>query len=129
MDGSLLLDTNAVAALLAGDVAVRQRIAASHEALISVMTLGELYLGARRSRCTDEEMSRIDAFVRDMTVLHCSPGTAYQYAAVKAALRAKGRPIPENDIWIAATALEHGLILLTRDAHFQHVEGLSVESW
>ncbi|HEV8045487.1 MAG TPA: PIN domain-containing protein [Rubrobacter sp.] len=44
-------------------------------------------------------------------------------------MRRIGRPIPENDIWIAATALQHGLVLVTRDSHFEHVEGLRVERW
>lgn len=48
---------------------------------------------------------------------------------LKNELRRKGRPIPENDIWIAATALQHGLTLVTRDSDFEHVEGIDRESW
>lgn len=48
---------------------------------------------------------------------------------IKSRLRKKGRPIPENDIWIAATAQEHALVLVTRDPHFQEIEDLRVESW
>jgi tRNA(fMet)-specific endonuclease VapC len=51
------------------------------------------------------------------------------YSDVKLALKKKGRPIPENDIWIAASALQHGLVLITRDKDFDTVEGLTVEKW
>jgi tRNA(fMet)-specific endonuclease VapC len=93
------------------------------------VTLGELYFGAERSSRAEPNIERIDRVASSTTVLPCTQDTARQYGLVRNALRAKGRPIPENDIWIAATALEHGLILLTRDAHFRHVEGLTVEAW
>ncbi|TDA70360.1 MAG: type II toxin-antitoxin system VapC family toxin [Clostridia bacterium] len=55
--------------------------------------------------------------------------TAYYYGQVKAQLKVKGHPIPENDIWIAAAALQHGLTLVSRDTHFKPIEGLSLEAW
>jgi tRNA(fMet)-specific endonuclease VapC len=55
--------------------------------------------------------------------------TARQYGEVKNRLRLKGRPLPENDVWIAALALQHDLILVTRDAHFQEVENLQPVAW
>ena len=63
------------------------------------------------------------------SVLSCDLGTAHVYGEVKDELRLKGRPIPENDVWIAAVARQHGLMLVTRDEHFQHVNGLGVEGW
>ena len=62
-------------------------------------------------------------------VLVCDPGTAWEYARIKIDLRSKGRPIPENDIWIAATARQHGLTLVTRDQHFSAVDGLKCDAW
>jgi len=61
--------------------------------------------------------------------LICDIETATHYARIKNDLRLKGKPIPENDIWIAALALQHGLILATRDAHFGEVDGLTVVRW
>ena len=55
--------------------------------------------------------------------------SALHYGTVRTQLKRKGRPIPENDIWIAACAFQHGLILVTRDGHFEDVEGLPFESW
>ena len=60
-----------------------------------------------------------------------SPGatTAEHYGRIRAQLAQSGTPIPENDIWIAALALEHQLPLAARDAHFDRVTGLQVLNW
>jgi tRNA(fMet)-specific endonuclease VapC len=55
--------------------------------------------------------------------------TALEYGYVKTGLKKRGKPIPENDVWIAACAFQHDLILVTRDGHFEYVEGLRFESW
>jgi tRNA(fMet)-specific endonuclease VapC len=62
-------------------------------------------------------------------VLACDAETAQHYGRIRNVLLAKGRPIPENDIWIAASARQHGLTLVTRDGHFGSVEDLIVERW
>ncbi len=62
-------------------------------------------------------------------VLLCDVETARYYGDIKNQLRLKGRPLPENDIWIAAVALQHNLTLVTRDAHFQEIENLQVVGW
>ena len=56
-------------------------------------------------------------------------GTARQYGIIKNQLRTRGKPIPENDIWIAAMAKQYQLTLVTRDNHFQHIHGLVIEQW
>lgn len=62
-------------------------------------------------------------------VLPCNEETGYWYGITKDKLRRKGYPIPENDIWIAALAMQYGLLLATRDKHFLLVEELKVEMW
>ena len=62
-------------------------------------------------------------------MLPCDTATAQQYGDIKNQLRAKGRPIPENDIWIAAIAMQYQLTLVARDGHFHEVDGLQVETW
>jgi tRNA(fMet)-specific endonuclease VapC len=62
-------------------------------------------------------------------VVHLTHKTAEIYGTIKADLEIKGQPIPDNDLWIAATALEYGLSLASRDQHFQRVPGLSVLPW
>lgn len=65
----------------------------------------------------------------EMEVLAVTAATSRFYAAVREELRALGRPIPENDVWIAALAREHGLALLSRDSHFDFVPGLLRVGW
>ena len=96
---------------------------------IPSIALGELYYGARKSGRTQANLSKIDELVANSSILVCDTETAQQYGQVKNELRRKGRPLPENDIWIAALALQHDLILVTRDAHFQEVNNLQVVAW
>jgi tRNA(fMet)-specific endonuclease VapC len=127
--GRFLLDTNIVIALFAREAAVQQRLAEASEVFVPSIVLGELYYGARKSTRVTENLARLDEFVASSTVLPCHMATAQQYGDIKNQLRAKGRPIPENDIWIAAIAMQYQLILVARDGHFHEVDGLRVETW
>lgn len=129
MSGRFLLDTNIVIAIFAKDASVQTRIAAAAEVFVPVTVLGELYYGAHKSTRAKANLERIEEFAASNTILMCDTETARQYGEVKSGLSAKGKPIPENDIWIAAIAMQHGLTVATRDGHFSHVEGLIVESW
>ena len=129
MAGRFLPDTNIVIALFAGEAPVLHEFSNADEVFLSSVVLGELFYGARKSARTAENVARVDTFAASNAVLPCDVDTSRQYGDVKEALRAKGKMIPENDIWIAATALQHGLILATRDTHFNDVDGLSVVNW
>src|SRR5688572_4514559 len=102
MSGRFLLDTNIVIALWANDEAVTRQLAAASEIFIPITVLGELYYGARKSAWSAKNTARIDEFAARSSVLLCDVTTAQQYGQIKNSLRAKGRPIPENDLWIAA---------------------------
>ena len=127
--GRFLLDTNIVIALFAGEAGVQQRLTESGEVFVPSIVLGELYYGARKSTRVTENLARIAEFVASNTVLPCDTATAQQYGDIENKLRAKGRPIPENDIWIAAIAMPYQLTLVARDGHFHEVDGLRVEAW
>ena len=129
MNSRFLLDTNIVIALIARDSSVERGLASAEKVYVPSLVLGELYFGARASAQMDRNLARIDEFAAANAVLVPDVATAREYGVLKAALRAKGRLIPENDMWIAAIAQQHGLTLITRDAHFQEVEGLAVGSW
>jgi tRNA(fMet)-specific endonuclease VapC len=129
MSGRLLLDTNIVIPLFAQDGSVLQQLAAAVEVFVPSIVLGELYYGARNSARMEANVARIDQFAARSAVLVCDGVTAQYYGQVKALLRAKGRPIPENDVWIAALAQQYQLTLVTRDDHFREVDGLSLEVW
>lgn len=127
--GRFLLDTNIVIALFAEDAVVQQHLIETNEVFVPSIVIGELYYGAHRSTRVAENLARIDEFVASSTVLSCDTETAQQYGDIKNKLRAKGRPIPENDIWIAAIAMQYQLTLVARDGHFHEVDGLRVEEW
>jgi tRNA(fMet)-specific endonuclease VapC len=74
-------------------------------------------------------LDQIDQLVNTGVVIPCDEVTGYWYGIVKDILRRKGHPIPENDIWIAALAIQYGLSLATRDKHFLIIENLKVEMW
>lgn len=128
MPGRVLLDTNVAIALFSGEKSVSQQFAAT-EVYVSATVLGELYFGARKSAHASSNTAKIDQFAAAVQVLSCDAVTAQLYGQIKDQLRSKGRPIPENDIWIAAVALQHSLPLATRDDHFTEVDALRVERW
>ena len=129
MSGSYLLDTNIIIALFASEEVVRGSFAQAGEVFVPSIVVGELYYGARKSVRTTENLSRIDELVAESAMMVCDAETAQHYGEVKNKLRLKRRPLPENDIWIAALALQHNLTLVTRDAHFQEIENLQVVAW
>jgi tRNA(fMet)-specific endonuclease VapC len=104
MNGSYLLDTNIVIALFANDSDVLRQLSAASQIFIPSIVLGELYYGANKSAHSKANISHIDNFALKSAVLACDTETARHYGRSKDHLRAKGTPIPENDIWIAALA-------------------------
>ena len=130
MTGSkYLLDTNAVIAFQRNETAVIDLLSAAEEVLVPLTVVGELYFGAYKSTKREENLAAVNAFVTGRVVLRPDITTANTYGEIKAAIRAKGRPIPENDIWIAAIAVQYDLTLLTRDEHFKQVAGLKLKNW
>ena len=129
MSGSVLLDTNIIIALFARDERVLESLANTGSVFVPSIVVGELFFGAYRSAHARNNVDRVQEFATASSVLDCDTGTAREYGRVKNQLREKGRPIPENDIWIAALAKQYALTLISRDAHFEEVGGLEVKSW
>ena len=129
MPGSFLLDTNIAVALLAGEDAVRVSLDQGGLIFLSSIVLGELFYGARKSGRAVSNLAKVEELAAKFVVLNCDVSTARHYGEIRDLLRAKGRPIPENDIWIAAHAQQYELTLVTRDAHFSAVEGVTIEMW
>jgi tRNA(fMet)-specific endonuclease VapC len=129
MSGRYLLDTNIIIGLFAGETSILDNLAQADEVFIPSIALGELYYGARKSKRLQENLERIEDFVTSSVVIECNSDTARQYGDVKNKLRIKGHPLPENDILIAALALQYNLTLVTRDAHFQEIEDLHITAW
>jgi tRNA(fMet)-specific endonuclease VapC len=129
MNGRYLLDTNIIIAFFVGEAAIHKRLGQAEEIFIPCIALGELYYGAYKAGRTKANIERINEFSIASAVLGCDLDTAREYGLIKNKLRQKGRPIPENDIWIAAIAQQYDLILVTRDKHFGAIEGLKQEIW
>lgn len=129
MNGKYLLDTNIIIGLFNRELSISDGVAQANEVFIPSIVFGELHYGARKSGRSQKNIERLEAFAAKNTMLDCNADTARQYGEVKNRLRARGRPLPENDIWIAALALQYDLTLVTRDAHFQQVDGLRTALW
>lgn len=126
--GSDLLDTNAAIAWFADDGGLPARYL-GRDVSVSVITLGELRFGAYKSIRTDDNNRRLDRFETFIDVLSVTREIASKYGELKQHLRAAGKPIPDNDLWIAATAIAHNLTLVTQDKHFASLPGLAVNGW
>ncbi|MFH0824642.1 MAG: type II toxin-antitoxin system VapC family toxin [Pseudomonadota bacterium] len=129
MSGRFLLDTNIIIALFAGEREIKEQLAAAEEVFLPSIAVGELCYGAKKSARPQQNLERINELTESIVVLACDVETARYYGDVKNKLRLKGQPLPENDIWIAALALQHNLTPATRDAHFQEIEGLVTAGW
>jgi tRNA(fMet)-specific endonuclease VapC len=129
MSGRYLLDSNIIIALFADEGAIKDSLAKAEEVFVPSIAIGEPYFGARKSVRTRDNLARIDEFAANNVVLGCDTDTARRYGEIKAGLRLKGNPLPENDIWIAAIALQHGLTMITRDTHFNEIENLKIVVW
>lgn len=126
---NVLLDTSAYSALWRGHQPVLDAIQRSETVAVSAVVLGELYSGFRAGNRWTENTARLAQFLSkpSVRVVNVTEETALRYAEVDVYLRKKGRPIPRNDVWIAAAALEHGLHLLTLDVHFREIPLLLIQ--
>jgi len=123
----VLLDTNAYSALFRGEERVVDRVGQADHVLMSAIVVGELLFGFRNGRHYDTNRRELDDFLTSpyVTLLPVTFATCDQFGRIAAALRRKGRPIPTNDIWIAAHSMEFDAELLSFDHHFEEVEGIT----
>lgn len=111
MGGRYLLDSNIVVAFLNGDRNVKELVGKADEIYLPAIVLGELYYGAFNSSKKQGNLEKIDGFKAEVYLLDCDEYTAKIYGEVKKGLKDKGTPIPENDIWISAVAIQYGFTL------------------
>ncbi len=127
--GSVLLDTTVVVSILRRVPGMQQRFASYTTLWLPFFALGELEYGVSHSSQPEKQRLALSAFLSGVDLLLPTKATAVEYGKIKADLARAGTPIPENDVWIAAQAKEHGLSLATCDAHFTRVSGLVVLDW
>lgn len=122
----ILLDTNAYAAFMLGDADVVEVVAHADRLYLNSVVLGELLGGFAAGTREQKNRAELARFLDSprVEIVPVTAQTADHYALVYAGLRRRGQPIPTNDLWIAASALEHGAALLTRDVHFAQIDSL-----
>jgi predicted nucleic acid-binding protein len=125
----VILDTNALSAFIDGERGVGEVLRRQARVLIPVIVLGEFRYGIAQSKRRSSYEAWLQAHLADFEILSVTEETAVAYAAVRVALKRSGRPIPANDAWIAALALQHRMPVLSRDEHFDVVPDLDRESW
>ena len=123
----ILLDSNAYSAFMRGNNEVRELIQGAEEVLFSAVVVGEQLYGFRQGAHFQRNLAELRSFLERpyVSFVPVGPVTADRYSRVMTALRAKGRPIPTNDVWIAAHAMETGADLVSADSHFEHVDGIA----
>ena len=127
MNGDML-DTNVIIKYLAGDETAKLLMDNATYISVSVIVVGELQYGAHKSTKTESNLALFANLLSSFSVIDIDENIASVYGEIKAQLRSKGINIPENDIWIAATAKSRNCRLLTFDAHFKFIDGLIVLS-
>ena len=125
----MILDTNALSGAADGDPGALEIIAGAERIAVPVIVLGEYRLGIAQSRHRKEYEEWLREWVAAVTVLDIDRDTTYQYAKIGLELKRIGKPIPSNDLWIAALCGQHSLPLLSRDRHFDVVSGLKRLEW
>ncbi len=125
-----LLDTNIIVPFLNGDQEIIKNFKKLAVVQIPFVVLGELYFGAYKSSNTEQNVSTIKEFVSTHCEIFYPRGDTLEvYGRIKQILSKKGKPIPENDIWIAALAVEYDTTLVTRDKHFNNISDIKLEVW
>ena len=126
MNGKLV-DTNVIIRFLNGQTELFSLFDEIENLYVSSISVGELMYGAELSQKKDYNSTGYYSFCEQMKVLNIDMEIAKTYGKIKSMLKSKGRPIPENDIWIAATALTANLSLVTADRDFENIPDLIIE--
>ena len=122
----ILLDTNAYTAFLTGDKRVLNALTEAETAFLSAIVIGELYAGFCGGNRLKENKALLARFLQksNVRVLDVTAETGEVFGQIKNALQKAGTPIPLNDVWLAAQAMETGSVIISFDAHFDQVSGL-----
>ena len=125
----VLLDTSAYSGILRGDPGLARAMQEADEIAINAIVLGELKAGFRRGRHREKNERELAGFLASprVRVLGLDEESADRYAVILDSLRSAGNPIPTNDVWIAASAMQHGFRVLTTDQHFGKVPQIVVD--
>jgi tRNA(fMet)-specific endonuclease VapC len=125
----MILDTNALSAAADDDPGLAAVLARAEQIALPVIVLGEYRHGIAQSRNRASYENWLAGLLHDCMVLDIQEPTTHHYAEMTLELKRKGKPIPTNDIWIAALCRQHSLPLQSRDRHFDLVAGIKRIGW
>jgi len=126
---ALILDTNALSAATEREPAALEAVASAERIAVPTIVLGEYRLGIAQSRHRTEYENWLLDWIASVSVLNIDEETTHHYATIGLELKRIGKPIPTNDLWIAALCRQHALPLLSRDRHFDLVRGIQRIEW
>ncbi|MCB9034172.1 MAG: type II toxin-antitoxin system VapC family toxin [Chitinophagales bacterium] len=124
-NSQIIVDSNIVIAILNGEKKVTIKLE-KQKVYIPSIVIGELYYGANQSKLSTKNKEKIEVFASKCTILLIDEATGKEYGIIKSELKQKGKPIPENDIWIAALAKQYDIPIATRDKHFKQIKGIDL---
>jgi predicted nucleic acid-binding protein len=125
----LILDTNALSAYLDSTPAAIEIVSGARELAIPVIVAGEFAFGIAKSRHREAYERSLQRMLERCTILDIQIETSRHYAAIRLELKEAGKPIPANDLWIAALSRQHALPVMSRDSNFDFVGGLRRRTW
>jgi predicted nucleic acid-binding protein len=125
----MMPDTNALSAMADDDLGLAAVLTRAEQLAIPVIVLGEYRHGIAQSRHRASYENWLQKLLNDCLVLDIQEPTTHYYAEISLELTRKGKPIPTNDLWIAALCRQHSLPLLSRDRHFDLVAGIKRIGW
>ncbi len=119
----ILIDTSAYSAFMRGNQRIKRVVQEAQEIYINPVIIGELLAGFSGGRKLHENREILEEFLASprVVVIPIDTETSERYAALYQYLRCQGTPIPTNDLWIASSAMQHGLRLITTDRHYEAV--------
>lgn len=125
----MILDTNAISALAGTDRRLIAIIEDLPVLVLNIISLGEYRYGVDRSRYRNKLTAWLNALISESEILAPNLDTLPIYSQIRQQLKDAGTPIPANDVWIAAIALQHEMSVVSRDAHFDKIQGITRVAW
>lgn len=125
----MILDTNALSAAADREAAALKIVANAESLAVPVIVLGEYRFGIAQSRYRKDYEDWLRDWITVVKILNVDERTSHHYATIGFELKGLGKPIPTNDLWIAALCRQHSLSLLSKDRHFDVVPGLQRIAW
>jgi len=122
----IALDTNIAIGLLNDDDEIIEQVLPYNNFYLPITVCGELLFGALNSAKKDNNSRKVNKLIKSCKILNTNMNVAKSYSEIRLHLKQAGRPIPENDIWIAAICSVYKIPLLTKDQHFNFVKELKV---